>query len=142
MATGLTEAIVALLDSNAGLLALMPDGIWSDESPEGETLPYLVLIERPGDREYESADETNAIAYVETNRYQVSIFAASKDQVRSIGNTVAAALTDATLTFDSGHLLLFRVNPRHSEKDPQPGPDGSDVWQMILMFDAMVESTL
>jgi hypothetical protein len=142
MAAGLTEAIVALLDSDPELLALMPDGIWSDESPEGETLPYLVLVELPGDRVYESADENSAIVYVETNQYQVSIFTTSKDLAKSIGVRVASTLTDAALTFDSGSLLLFRLNRRHSEKDPQPGPDGSDVWQMILIFDAMVESTL
>ena len=139
---GLNEAIVAWLDAYAPLRALMPDGIWSDEAAEGTPLPYLILIEIAGDRDYETPDENSAVNFIEANQYQISVFASTKEQSQAIGHSVAMTLSAANLTFNNGNLLLLRISPRHSEMDPQPGPDGSNVWQMILVFDAIIESNL
>lgn len=129
----LLEAIEAWLNADAGLAALAAGGAWADEAPLFTPLPYVIITEPDGNWDNESNS-----ASVEPVRVQVSVFAISKAQARSIRRYLKTLVQDAPLTFTAGTLLYLRAADRAGLKDPDRGPDGHDIWQEIQFFDALV----
>ena len=133
LALDLLDAASAWLAADAGLAALAPGGVWDDEAPIGTPLPYLVISEPSADSNNESG-----VASIEPVGLQLAIYAEGKAPARAVRRYAAAVVNDAPLVFSAGTLLHLRVANRTSAKDPDRGPGGGDVWQEVLMLEAVV----
>lgn len=138
----LAEALLAHLEADAALLARLPGGIWGDEAPADTPLPYAVLVEVAEVAEYEGPKGSGRVPYADRAAIQVGIFDSSRSAARGLGNLVEAAVNDAPLEFEGGDLLWLRRSDRRMQKDPELGPGGVDVWQRILVFDALTQRQL
>lgn len=117
---------------------------WAGAAPADPpvVLPYLVYFEVSGTYTYESPDGDNLVNAQEETEYQVSVFAATRSQARSLRRAALAALNDAPLFISDGEQYYFRGRSLGGvQLDPSLGIDGSDVWQAIAVFTCMVSHT-
>ena len=106
---------------------------------EGTQLPFLVEWKVDEESTYESRGDTGTAPYDDQGEVQISIFATSKSTANAIARTVRKSLNDAPLRFDDGELLMFSSVGKHTLKDPERGPQGTDVWQAVCRFKSLVE---
>jgi hypothetical protein len=139
----LEEALQAYLRSSAGLIAAFGKAdFFGDLEPAGTALPYLVFTDS-GDEtaSYQTESDDGSIGVNDYQTLQLTVYAASRAAARRLRRAVEKTLNDAPLLFTQGTLLYFRRAGRLVQKDPDPGPDGLDVWAGILTFAAITERT-
>jgi len=145
------EALAAFLQGNAALASAFGSSgssdirFWANAAPDGTGWPYAVITNPDEQADgYQTVDAAGVHDYFTHPEFQISIFAegpGAKDSGIVLGWDVFAALQDVALVFQLGTLLYFRQTNEHSDKDPDKGPLGMDVWQRALFYQATVERT-
>lgn len=143
MPADLIEAVTAWLAADTTVTSLLADGVageWGDEAPVGTNFPFLVTWKVDEETTYESSAAPGVpVPSDDEGEIQVSVLATSKSGANAIGQTVRHSLNDAPLRFDGGELLMIRQIGKHTVKDPELGPQGTDVWQTVCRFKTIVE---
>lgn len=125
----LWQALAAWYDASPSLA--VAGGLHKDLDPDKPPeLPYAVVVEVATVAE-EYDFEGRSPSFVETT-FQLSIFAASEGEARSLARAWTRGpegLDSAELPVTDGRLLaLLRSSGPSVRKDPDPAPDGSDVF--------------
>lgn len=108
---------------------------WDDP---GSSYPYLVYREPEGTREYISDR-----SYIEEGQIAFAVVANSKQQARSLSETVALFLQDAPLEWQGGSLFFFRWrNPSFPPVHESGSQAQTWVWRRIMLFDYKFEGHL
>ena len=135
----LFEAIVNACHTDATLTSLFgrTGWLWITEAPDGEPMPYAVLSQPSSDLSFSSFTDDGSEPTVETATFQVSIFSANRATNQAIGDQINASLTPAQLVHADGYLMSLRCTSSADMLDPDRGPGGVDVWQRVLLLDAL-----
>jgi hypothetical protein len=138
----LLEAVIAWLNADTNVMAAVT-AVAGDEAAVDTGFPYLVCIDVDGPTDYQSQTADGSIPYDDHASIQVTIVGVGKESVRSLTRVVDKSLNDAPLVFTAGTLNWFRRKTKpHDELDPDRGPNGADVWRRILIYDALIASTI
>jgi hypothetical protein len=127
-AADLVQAIVDYLQADALVAATLPGGLWMGEAPPGAAMPVAVVMLVADEPESTGLDDYGSHAEV-----QVSVFAGPKRRdALAAGEVVRNSLLPRQgmdlLEWQDGQETGRTVGPIYVEHDPDPGPDGGDVW--------------
>jgi hypothetical protein len=114
-------------------------GLWIDLAPPHASFPHAVLAEVSRVRDNELLEARGRQTLVLAGRCQIQAAARSRTEARSVARAIAAdwalAVRDNSLVFTEGRLIDFRKSGLElSHLDPDPGPDGRDVWTHLIEF--------
>jgi hypothetical protein len=115
--------------------------LWLGRAPAGVAMPYAVLFDTSNEVEYESSGPGGYTPVVERVTGQASIFADDRAEARALSDLFRYELNRATAPITTGDLMHLWVTGHNVELDPDPGPDGSDVWQAVIRFDASINTS-
>jgi hypothetical protein len=119
------EALVAYV--NAQMAATLTGGFSAYRDPPGVTLPYGAYAKLSAERSYDSASS------IADGRFEATFYASSEVQANALAAQFDAAIKDPTLLFADGTLLYCRaVTVDDAEEDPDPGPQGEDVFASTI----------
>ena len=149
VALDLLEALIQFLDTHPTLPGMFGSSantpkFFSDEAPIGTALPYLVIYDNDDETmdNFMSKKDDGTTPYLTDLDLQISVFDTSKYNARSLAWYVVDAINDSTITFTRGTLIHFRMVRQRTDLDPEPGPNGTNVWQRTLFVHAVVQRTL
>lgn len=132
----LMQAVYAWYLSQPSLA--LAGGLWLDVAPEGTPLPYAAVSEVST-----LYSHVFGPGYVAQTTFQVNIFAGTDAQARSLGKAwggPSPGLHRSPLPVTEGSLIVcHRVGRRHF-KDPDRGPNGSNIFVCNLEFLAQVDT--
>lgn len=136
----LFASLFGVLDADAALaLAFGRSGwLWLHFGPPATALPYAVLTQAGGAASWESGGR-----WIDDVAFDLSVYAATRARARTLARQVAAAIEAADLAGtlandESSPLYLRRAGAGLDEIDPDPGPDGGDVWRHGISFRALL----
>lgn len=107
----------------------------------GVAMPYAVFVESGEDESAQSAGGGDAtLTGISSGQLQLSIYAATRTQARSVGRELESALIDAPLIFESGSLLELSVQSRSFSPEPSTSPGGSPAsFHRVILFQYAVQ---
>lgn len=116
--------------------------LWRTLAPPDEPLPVAVF----GGVNSESIGEAGTQApWMDAATYSLTVYASSPAVARRLCRRVVAlaeSLADAgTMISGEGQVMsLRRSDAGHDDRDPDPGPDGGDVWSHRIEIRVFVDS--
>lgn len=130
------EALVAYVDATVPAVL---GGIHADRAPNTEAdgtpkvFPFYVYGQGTGG----TSDYMTGTPQIVTGAGVIAIYnLGSKVQSNLLARRLAARLKDAPLLFEDGNLMYFRSRVLYQGTlDPDPGPNGEDVYQSVVEFD-------
>lgn len=66
--------------------------------------------------------------------FQISIFSSSREQCRSLGQTVASLLDDCVLTYSDARLVFMEPISAVFVPEPHTGPESATVFHRAITF--------
>ena len=133
----LYEAVVAHIKADTACAALLTGGINSNLAYQGSLTagPIAVLTDQGTTAvNFTAANGGTPTSRTDDGILQIRCTATSRRTSKQCGDAVADALNDATLTFADGSLNYLRESGRRNDRDPDPGPNGSPVWNEYRDF--------
>jgi Concanavalin A-like lectin/glucanases superfamily/Protein of unknown function (DUF3168) len=144
-ATDLADALVAMLASDSTLAGAgyfaRADWLWMQEAPDGQTIPYGVLVQKESKRHIESASSDATRPVVEDASYELHIFAGSRATCRTLGELIGAMIDGANLTFGDGYPMYLRRQSDTDTLDDDRSRLGADVWRRVISITAITGHT-
>jgi hypothetical protein len=121
-------ALVAHLAANAGVSALVGDRIYSQERPQGGTLPAIVYEQQFDEMDYSHNGDTGYIVH----EFELTAWAATKLVADQIGAAVRAAISGFRGTLGAGASTItagavFITSMGRDEFDDDPAVRGSSM---------------
>lgn len=144
-ATDLADALVAMLAGDSTLASGAYFGragwLWMQESPQGQALPYGVLVQTDSQRRIETASIDSTRPVIERAEYECHIYASGRVTCRMLGERIAALLDGADLTFGDGYLMSLRRQSDTDTLDDDRSRLGADVWHRVVSITAITGHT-
>lgn len=102
MAVSLTGQIATALKASTTITSLVPaTSIWSEQAPEGTTVPRI-LIKEIEEKQGNLMGTTRSLNRIS---FQVDCYAAGKEAARDIGIAVKNLIEDYTATYDTNNVI-------------------------------------
>jgi hypothetical protein len=142
VAADLLEALAALVATNA-----LAGGLWLGMAPPDAVLPVGVLDDVSRVAEAELLEPRGDRTVLLDGRLQLRVHAYDRREARSAARALAAAFeADSAanlIRFTEASVSdLRRTGLELTGLDPDPGPDGRDVWTHVIEFQyGLTEST-
>ncbi len=145
----LVDAICFALQSDGTVAALTSTGddgrpaVYSGQAPRAAQLPYVTVIEPTAfDATYEASP--TAFPWTRDGQLQLSAFGTSRAQSRTlaVAATRALALAGDALTYLEGAALQILPRRPRTVLDDDKAPDGSDVWQSVVLLECIETGAL
>jgi hypothetical protein len=115
--------------------------LWLGRAPVDTPMPFGVIGDDGTSPTFDSGEAGTTRGVVENGSFTVAIFSTSRANCGTLTRLVRQVLTDAPLAFSAGSLMHMRPTNLSVDLDPDPGPAGEDVWQGIVSFDVMIDTT-
>lgn len=153
MASDLIDAVIATLENDAAVTEAFGDtwdqaaqtGVakfFADYAPSVDT-PYCVIGELGERYDYMMRARGGVVNFTAPGTMAFSIFAAGRLEARMLGMTVAKSLNDASLTLDSGEIVMeFRLINSLFNPIPQTGIVAPTVFNRVFIFEYMFQGSL
>lgn len=98
-------------------------------------LPYLVLIQPGGNRDYLTASAGGYVPYIETGQVAVRVYHDDRDLAEQLGDLVVASLNDAPLSWPRcNNFMLLRAGQPSFIPNPDIGPGSPTVFLRLITF--------
>lgn len=144
MAADLVEAVVAFANAHPTLTDSTAFGdtswLWLGLAPQDQPLPHATLTAESSTPAYHSKDQGGGLGSVTEATFTLSVYSSTRANCRRLADLVRSTLTDAPLVFSGGELLQLRPGATSIDLDPDPGPDGGDVWAASTVFNAIIST--
>jgi hypothetical protein len=138
------DAVAAFVNAHPTLTDSTAFGgawLWLGRAPDDTAMPYGTVTAYSVTPSHDSGEAGTSHGSIDTGTFQLSIFSTSRANCGRLASLVRSTLSDAPLSFAGGQLMHLRPGPFRIDLDPDPGPDGQDVWQAVVMFDVMIDTT-
>ena len=130
------QALVAYVDANVPTIT---GGIHADRAPNTEAdgtpkvFPFAVYEQGAGG----TSDYMTGSPRIVDGAGTIAVYnLGSKVQSNLLARQLDSQLKDASLSFTDGNLMFFRASILYQGTlDPDPGPNGEDVYQSVITFD-------
>ncbi len=150
MAADLYSAVISQLRATPSLISALsentaiPGGtkIWMDFAEGQPPPPWLAIVEIGESTEFLSIDSASKINYLCDGRFQLSVFATGRKQVRDIAKLVIGALDDSSLTFNDGTLMELRHSSFSAQVEHEVAPGFQAIYHQIVEFHYKIQRSL
>lgn len=144
MAADLVEAVVAFANAHPALTDSTAFGttswLWLGLAPAETATPHATISGESSTPAYHSRDLGGEPGSVTEATFTLSVYSSTRANCRRLSELVRDTLTDAPLAFSGGDLLQLRPGATAIDLDPDPGPDGGDVWAASTVFNAILST--
>jgi hypothetical protein len=144
-ATDLADALIAMLASDSTLAGSdyfgRSDWLWIQEAPDGQALPYAVLMQKESKRHQESNANDGTRPVIEDSTYELHVFASSRAICRTLGERIGSLVDGAAITFGDGYPMYLRRQSDTDTLDDDRSRLGADVWRRVVTLTAITGHT-
>lgn len=138
------DAVAAFANAHPALTDSTAFGgawLWHGRAPDETPMPYGTLAGYTFTPSYDSGEAGSDVGSVEEASFTLAVYSGSRANCGRLMKLVRQTLSDAPLAFSGGVLMHLRPGAFSLDLDPDPGPDGSDVWQAVSTFDVRIDAT-
>jgi hypothetical protein len=140
----LVEAIYVEVGEDSALVTAFDDQegwLWHTVAPPDQPIPLAVLR---ADESTPLGETGSPTPWMEDASYSVTVYAYGRGSARALCRQVMTAIEASAdagdLISDEGQVAgLLRVGDGLDARDPDPGPNGEDVWSHRITFRAFVD---